>query len=311
MSNKALQEVSRNGKRDNGNQQLLVLEETQYPTKEVIERALQDAEASGDLENFVLQSWHQFRRRRVADSWVLGQVLAFYKERQGHGNWLPWLRKHGISEDVAHPCMRLYHGYPDIPQLAEFDSVDAALKALPQARQTESETPEEAVIEVEEGEVEEGEVEVSEPADDKAPEAEVDAEDDEYVPRSTLPSMLTHGLEGYRTDRIKEGQRATVLLREDWMALQLAVPLPPWRGNTWQKWQPVALIEFKTKAKLTHTNGKMESLQINERRVWKEHVIELLTGSLDVEVLWKDGKVVDELVAQEREGAVGTEEENH
>ncbi len=308
MSNKALQEVSGNGNRGNGGELLLVLEETQYPTKETIERALQEAEASGDLENIVLQSWHQFRRRTVADSWMMGKVFAFYKERQGHGNWLPWLSKHGISEDVAHRFMRLYHGYPGIPQLAEFDSVDAALKALPQARQTESETPEEAVTEVEEGEVE-----VSEPADDKPDEFEVDeAEDDEYEPRKILPSMVTPGLEGNRTNRIKEGQRATVLQScEDRTTLRLAVPLPPWRGNTWQKWQPVGLIEFKTRAQLTHTNGKMVSLWISERQVYGQSLIELFTASLDVEVLWKD-KVVDDILAiREKKARPEAEEENH
>ena len=225
MSNKALQEVSGNGNRGNGGELLLVLEETQYPTKETIERALQEAEASGDLENIVLQSWHQFRRRTVADSWMMGKVFAFYKERQGHGNWLPWLSKHGISEDVAHRFMRLYHGYPGIPQLAEFDSVDAALKALPQARQkmpaADAETPEEAVTEVE----------VPEPADDEAEVDETEDDEYEYVPRRTLPSMVTRGLTGDRTDRIKEGQRATVLQScEDRTTLQACGSTPPLEG---------------------------------------------------------------------------------
>ncbi len=134
MNKKELQKACGNGSRGDEARPPLVLEEPQYPTKGTIERALQDAEASGDLEEIVLQSWHQFRRRRVADAWMIGGILAFHKKKQGHGNWLPWLGKHGISEDVAHRCMRLYHGYPGIPQLAEFGSVDAALKELPPAQ---------------------------------------------------------------------------------------------------------------------------------------------------------------------------------
>ncbi len=95
------------------------------------------------------------------------------------------------------------------------------------------------------------------------------------------------------------------------MTLRLAVPLPPWTGNTWQDWQPVGLIEFKTKTQLTHTNGKMASLRISERQVYGQSLIELFTESLDVEVLWKD-KVVDDIVAiREKEARPEAEEENH
>ena len=246
----------------------------------------------------------------VEKYWQGGRHLTVVKKGTPHGEWRSWLKSVGISKSKAHRLIQL--SQYELSQLGTFDSVDAALQALLPARQkmptAASETPEEAVPEVE----------VPEPADDEVEEAEVEeaevdeAEDDEYEPRKILPSMVTPGLEGNRTNRIKEGQRATVLQScEDRTTLRLAVPLPPWRGNTWQKWQPVGLIEFKTKAQLTHTNGKMVHLQISERRFYGSSLIELFTASLDVEVLWKD-KVVDDILAiREKKARPEAEEENH
>ena len=74
----------------------------------------------------------------------------------------------------------------------------------------------------------------------------------------------------------------------------------------------MGLIEFKTKAQLTHTNGKMVSLWISERQVYGQSLIELFTASLDVEVLWKDDKVVDDILAiREKKARPEAEEENH
>ena len=53
-----------------------------------------------------------------------------------HGAWLPWLEKNEISWDIAKRLMRLHREY-QIVQVALFDSVDAALKAIPKPQKEE------------------------------------------------------------------------------------------------------------------------------------------------------------------------------
>ena len=70
-------------------------------------------------------------RRTVEKSWELGSVLLAVKEKVDHGAWMPWLADRQISHDIAKRLMRLHSSYPQIVQFALFDSVNAALKALP------------------------------------------------------------------------------------------------------------------------------------------------------------------------------------
>ena len=70
-------------------------------------------------------------RRTVEKSWELGGVLLAAKDQVDHGAWMPWLTDRQISHDIAKRLMRLHSSYPQIVQFALFDSVNAALKALP------------------------------------------------------------------------------------------------------------------------------------------------------------------------------------
>ena len=70
-------------------------------------------------------------RRTVEKSWELGGVLLAAKDQVDHGAWMPWLTDRQISHDIAKRLMRLHSSYPQKVQFALFDSVNAALKALP------------------------------------------------------------------------------------------------------------------------------------------------------------------------------------
>lgn len=83
-----------------------------------------------------LQLWksiHHLRRRTLEEAWEFGGALTVIKKELGYGDWMRWLDEVGISHDVANRCIRVNKGY-DFPQIAEFDSVHEALKALPPAR---------------------------------------------------------------------------------------------------------------------------------------------------------------------------------
>ena len=70
-------------------------------------------------------------RRTVEKSWELGGVLLAAKDQVDHGDWMLWLAERNISHDTAKRLMRHHLAYPQIVQIALFDSVNAALKALP------------------------------------------------------------------------------------------------------------------------------------------------------------------------------------
>ena len=70
----------------------------------------------------------QLARRTVEAAWEAGQALRAVKEATPHGEWLPWLEAEQIARETARRFMRLAD--VQITQVGEFDSVDAALKAL-------------------------------------------------------------------------------------------------------------------------------------------------------------------------------------
>ena len=75
-----------------------------------------------------------FGRQAVEEAWHCGDALIAAKAETKHGEWLPALKAVGISPDTAERLRRLRRTYDEIPQLAAFDSVSAALQ-LPQAQQ--------------------------------------------------------------------------------------------------------------------------------------------------------------------------------
>ena len=83
------------------------------------------------LRNAVAQSWGNYRRRTVEDAWKLGNALQDVKQATFKGEWLPWLASIDMSHDTAKRMMKLAKEYPQIVQIALFESVDSALKAIP------------------------------------------------------------------------------------------------------------------------------------------------------------------------------------
>lgn len=74
-----------------------------------------------------LREFERLARRTVAEAWLAGDKLLQIKEQLPHGAWTPALEERGISIHVAERMMRLRRKYPEILQIAEFDSVNAAL----------------------------------------------------------------------------------------------------------------------------------------------------------------------------------------
>ena len=76
-----------------------------------------------------------FGRRSVIQAWLAGHVLCGLKERIPHGEWLNALDEHDVANQTANRYMRLRRAYEEIPQLEEFDSITAAMKALQPKKQ--------------------------------------------------------------------------------------------------------------------------------------------------------------------------------
>ena len=83
------------------------------------------------FEEWALECWakaHHFGRTAVEWAWKCGRAFTRLKAELGHGNWLPWLEEHGISQRLAHRWMRL--GEVELDKLSNFDTVEAAFKSL-------------------------------------------------------------------------------------------------------------------------------------------------------------------------------------
>lgn len=85
-----------------------------------------------ELEAGFRKHWAEARslaRRSVESAWHAGQLLGEIKARLPHGDWMQWLTDEGVSESTARRIRKL----ASLPRhtLSDFDSVSAALKALP------------------------------------------------------------------------------------------------------------------------------------------------------------------------------------
>ena len=67
-------------------------------------------------------------RRTVEEAWQAGNYLRQAKALVNHGGWLDWLDERGVANQTANRLMQL--SKLDIPQVGEFDSVQAALKQI-------------------------------------------------------------------------------------------------------------------------------------------------------------------------------------
>ena len=69
-------------------------------------------------------------RRSVESAWCAGRFLERAKQNTKHGQWGAWVEDHGFSPDIVERVRKLYQLAPEIPQIAEFESVDQALREL-------------------------------------------------------------------------------------------------------------------------------------------------------------------------------------
>ena len=86
------------------------------------------------------KNWDEFQtfgRRTVEAAWRVGGDFAEVKRMLGHGQWMPWLERKGIVSRTAQLLMQLHDGH-EMRKLCAFESVAAAIKALPKP---ERETP--------------------------------------------------------------------------------------------------------------------------------------------------------------------------
>lgn len=74
-----------------------------------------------------IRAFEQLARRTVEEAWLAGDALLRIKQQLPHGAWTPALADRGISVHVAKRLIRLRRKYPEIVQIARFDSVSAAL----------------------------------------------------------------------------------------------------------------------------------------------------------------------------------------
>ena len=91
-------------------------------------------------------------RMTVELAWTAGSALTEIKNIKAHGSWMDFLEAEGISSSTALRLMKLAR--IQIPQIGEFETIDSALKSLPQKvpkkRDPEPEEPSsEEVLEIE------------------------------------------------------------------------------------------------------------------------------------------------------------------
>ena len=72
--------------------------------------------------------------RTVEEAWHLGKALRTAKEQVRHGQWIPWLNEVGLATRTAQRCMSLHAQDPEMRRVAHFESITAAVHALPAAK---------------------------------------------------------------------------------------------------------------------------------------------------------------------------------
>ena len=93
-----------------------------------------------ETERAVKRHFEAFKtayRRTVIEAWYLGQELTKAKGDVRHGQWLPWLESIELPHRTAQRLMRLHAIHPECDKLADFRTVDEALRALPPGKPSE------------------------------------------------------------------------------------------------------------------------------------------------------------------------------
>ena len=74
-------------------------------------------------------AFQQFGRRTVEEAWQAGCYLNQAKGLVAHGGWLNWLDERGVERTLSFRLMSLASSYPQMLQLATFETVHAALES--------------------------------------------------------------------------------------------------------------------------------------------------------------------------------------
>ena len=103
-----------------------------------MDSAMMGAEGIEYAKRRFRENWGEakgYGHKAIEHAWQAGQALAEVKAKSPYGTWETWLKGEGLSWDTARRLMQL--ASIENPQLADFDSMTAALKSLPKASKPE------------------------------------------------------------------------------------------------------------------------------------------------------------------------------
>ena len=89
-----------------------------------------------EIKSVIPESF-RLARRSVIEAYYAGRLLQSVKSDLGHGNFHIWLKNNAINRETSRRFMRLADS--EMTQVMSFDSVDAALKAIPKPQKEETE----------------------------------------------------------------------------------------------------------------------------------------------------------------------------
>ena len=91
-------------------------------------------------------------RRSVESAWCAGRFLTCARKNAKHGTWRKWLDDQGIDKNMAARVMQIFSEY-EMSQVGTFETVTAALRAIPRQHQIEEKTSDpEVKITIQDGE---------------------------------------------------------------------------------------------------------------------------------------------------------------
>ena len=159
-----------------------------------------------------------YLRSALQDAWNAGRLLNALRPRFAHGEWLPWLDEQDVHRSTARRYMKLNEGH-EYSDIAELDSLNAAMRALPAPRPVITPPPDDDPIppkpETEQVDpiAQQALVEQTRMAEERAAEAELRIQEQQQV--ITHYEQGEKVAEGYHAGRsvIEEGQQAARQLK--------------------------------------------------------------------------------------------------
>ena len=169
----------------------------------------------------------------LQDAWNAGKLLNALRPRFAHGEWLPWLEEQTIHRSTARRYMKLNEGH-EYGDIAELDSLNAAMRALPAPRPVITPPPDDDPIppkpETEQVDpiAQQALVEQTRMAEERAAEAELRIQEQQQV--ITHYEQGSKVAEGYQAGRsvIEEGQQTARYLKRRIAELETQVKELTW-----------------------------------------------------------------------------------